>query len=179
MRFHKNFLEIRKNANAERVEKIFRKFFHAFFKYRKYRNYCGGVSILSNLPRYRHYRILQGIYTIELVSMLLPSLAPIAYRNVIAMWLIGFFYNIPKYELQWHAYCSCNSKFAKIVQNMSLQKWSPKASPTLQVAQPNQSSSLGKRFGIDGILLSHQRSVTLHGYGWQFHMWITMRTFID
>ncbi len=29
---------------------MFRKFFHAFFKYRKY---CGGVSILSNPPRFR------------------------------------------------------------------------------------------------------------------------------
>ncbi len=38
-RFQENFLEIRKNANAIRVEKIFRKFFHAFFKFRKY---CGG-----------------------------------------------------------------------------------------------------------------------------------------
>ncbi len=62
-RFQENFQEIRKNANAKRVEKIFRNFFLAFFKYRKY---CGGVSILSNPPRYRYYRI--GIDTFDITS---------------------------------------------------------------------------------------------------------------
>ncbi len=62
-RYQENFLEIRKTANAKRIEKIFRKFFHAFFKYQKY---CSGgidtiesvkISILSNWYRYfcHHY----------------------------------------------------------------------------------------------------------------------------
>ncbi len=53
-RFQENFLEIIKNANAKRKEKIFMKFFHPFFKYWKS---CCRVSILSNLPRYfcHHY----------------------------------------------------------------------------------------------------------------------------
>ncbi len=66
-RFQENFLEIqKKNANAKRREKIFRKFFHAFFKYRKY---CGGVSILSNPPRYHYYQIHQGIDTIKFAKL--------------------------------------------------------------------------------------------------------------
>ncbi len=50
--FKKIFSKFEKNANAKRVEKIFRIFFHAFFKYRKY---CGWVSILSNLAWYRYF----------------------------------------------------------------------------------------------------------------------------
>ncbi len=41
-RFQENFIEIRKNTTAKRVEKMFRKFFHAFFKYQKYQKYCVG-----------------------------------------------------------------------------------------------------------------------------------------
>ncbi len=41
-RLQENFLEIQKNTNAKKLEKIFRKFFHAFIKYWKH---CGEVSI--------------------------------------------------------------------------------------------------------------------------------------
>ncbi len=34
-KFPENFLKIRKNANAKRVEKIFKKLFHVFFKYQQ------------------------------------------------------------------------------------------------------------------------------------------------
>ncbi len=47
-RFQENFFEIRKLANAKRVEKIFRRFFHAFFN---------TVSIESIVVGYQHYRI--------------------------------------------------------------------------------------------------------------------------
>ncbi len=63
-RFQENLLEIRKKANANRVEKIFRKFFHAFFKDRKF---CGGVSILSNPLMYPYYRI--GIDTFVITNL--------------------------------------------------------------------------------------------------------------
>ncbi len=61
-RFQENFLEIRKNVNAIRVEKIFRKFFMRY------------LSFESIVVGYRYYRIRQGIDTIELVSILFPSL---------------------------------------------------------------------------------------------------------
>ncbi len=62
-KFQENLLEIRKNANTKRVEKMFRKFFHPCFKYGKY---CGDLSIPSNLPRYRYYRI--GIDTFAITT---------------------------------------------------------------------------------------------------------------
>ncbi len=64
-RFQENFLKIRTNTNANRVKKIFRKFFHVFFKYRKY---CGEVSTLSNPPRYRYYRIGFDTFVITSIS---------------------------------------------------------------------------------------------------------------
>ncbi len=42
--FKKIFLKFEKMPMQKRLEKIFRKFFHAFFKYRMYRKYCGVVS---------------------------------------------------------------------------------------------------------------------------------------
>ncbi len=61
-KFQENFLEIRKNANAKRERKFLGSFFIRF------------SSIESIVVGYRYYRIRQGIDTIELVLILLPSL---------------------------------------------------------------------------------------------------------